>query len=479
MRFRLRLIITISVLIALTFGIGGTALITTSFHEALHKETSSVLDEFEGLQNTLSLLNSLGAQSSYSGLCATLAELEERGMASWQAISLSDDAQILYSSGTAPLLMRSDAADSLTHAARKATATCVYWPVSDGSGHAIIACCLLSAGERLLTLTARFDITAIYDARQMQQRLFLAIYSAVVLLGIVTATVLSFAMTVRLKKLTDAVRRFALGDLDTRANLRSNDEFGQLSRSFDAMADKLQHNITQLQTDVQRRESFMGAFAHELKTPMTSIIGYADLLRQDDLDDTTRLLAAGYIFSEGQRLEKLSFKLLDLLLLQQDTMQMRPVNLYLFLREVEQALGPNLHSKKIQFVCKSDRGRAVFEPDLVKSLLYNLVDNASKAMDGEGVIALKATAIPGGCRFLVVDNGRGMEKEELSKITEAFYRVDKARSRSQGGAGLGLALCRQIVELHGGNLHFASTPGRGTRVTVTLYGNQKGGGSHA
>ena len=97
-------------------------------------------------------------------------------------------------------------------------------------------------------------------------------------------------------------------------------------------------------------------------------------------------------------------------------------------------------------------------------------------MDGEGAIAVRGTLIPGGCEILVADNGRGMEEAELSRITEAFYRVDKSRSRQQGGAGLGLALSRRIVELHGGHIHFGSTPGSGTRVTVTLYerGGQNG-----
>ena len=117
---------------------------------------------------------------------------------------------------------------------------------------------------------------------------------------------------------------------------------------------------------------------------------------------------------------------------------------------------------------RADHRRVILEPDLVKSLLYNLIDNASKAMEGEGIIAVKATAIPGGCEFQVVDNGRGMEESQLSRITEAFYRVDKARSRSQGGAGLGLALCKQIVELYNGSIRFASEPGKGTRVTVDL-----------
>ena len=212
----------------------------------------------------------------------------------------------------------------------------------------------------------------------------------------------------------------------------------------------------------------MGSFAHELKTPMTSIIGFSDLLRQGDLDESTRMMAAQYIYLEGRRLERLSFKLLDLLLLKKDAVTMRSVYLPFLVEEIQQALLPGLKEKAIRLVCKSDPGSVLLEPDLIKSLLYNLIDNASKAIEQEGIIALRATLTPEGCQFQVADNGRGMEEDELERITEAFYRVDKARSRSQGGAGLGLALCKQIVALHNGTIQFASEPGKGTRVTVNL-----------
>ena len=101
------------------------------------------------------------------------------------------------------------------------------------------------------------------------------------------------------------VRSVVMGDIDL-PNLPEGREYALRT---------IKENIIRLETDMQRQESFMGAFAHELKTPMTAIIGYADLLRQDGLPEDTRLTAADYIYSEGQRLEKLSFKLLDLLLL--------------------------------------------------------------------------------------------------------------------------------------------------------------------
>ena len=112
----------------------------------------------------------------------------------------------------------------------------------------------------------------------------------------------------------------------------------------------------------------------------------------------------------------------------------------------------------------------MLEPDLVKSLVINLVDNARKATEKGGNIYILSTMTDTGCAIRVVDNGRGMPQEAISKITEAFYRVDKSRSRAQGGAGLGLALCRQIVELHGGKMEFESILGKGTSVKVTLNG---------
>ena len=462
MSYRLKLTITIALLIAISFGIGSTLMITTSFHASLNQEIQSALSSFGSVQNMLYLLNSLGDQTDYESLADGLSQMEAQGLGHWQALTLKNGGEELFRSGSAELVNYTLPVPAENQ--------CSYLPVADDRGHGLIVMSMISAGETDLQLQARFDVSSIYEIRAQQQKQYFIVYMAVVFFGIMASVVLSFALTRHLRRLTTTVRRISGGDLSKRSRITSNDEFGQLSRDFDAMADKLQENITRLESDMQRQESFMGAFAHELKTPMTSIIGFADLLRQGNLDENTRMMAADYIYSEGHRLERLSFKLLDLLLLKKDEVTMKRVWLGSYLAEVERALAPNMKNKGIQLVCRADQRKVVLEPDLVKSLLYNLVDNASKAMDNGGIIAVRATAIPGGCQFQVVDNGRGMEKTELAKITEAFYRVDKARSRSQGGAGLGLALCKQIVELHSGNISFASEPGKGTRVTVTLYG---------
>lgn len=462
MSYRLKLILTISVLIALTFSAGGTILISVSFQNSLETETQAALNDFQGIQNTLFLLNSMGSQTGFDNLREALDSMAEQKVGRWQALCLKAGDHTIYQS-RGELLM-GYALPALS------TSQCSYIRLDDSYGQGLLAQSTIAAGSEKLVLTARFDFSSLYRTRESQNRIYLAAYAAVVTLGILAAVVLSFTMTRRLRRLTTAVRKIAGGDLTTRSKIASSDEFGQLSRDFDAMADKLQETLSRMELDMARQESFMGAFAHELKTPMTAIIGFADLLRQGNLDESTRMTAANYIFTEGRRLEKLSFKLLELIVLRKDAIAMKRVWLNRYLEEIERALAPSLREKGIRLVCRAEQARAVLEPDLVKSLLYNLIDNASKAMDQGGIIGVKATAIPGGCQFYVADNGRGMEEKELARITEAFYRVDKSRSRAQGGAGLGLALCKQIVELHNGSIHFDSKPGAGTQVTVTLYG---------
>ncbi|MBQ8281810.1 MAG: HAMP domain-containing histidine kinase [Lachnospiraceae bacterium] len=465
MSFRLKLIILISLLVSVTFGVGGSLLISTSFQSVLNQEKGASMSSYETIRNTLVLINSYNESADYENMADALEKIERQGIADWQTISLVGERQSVFESGDLNLLS--------VELPIPEDDKCTYVLSKDESGENLQVLSVIYAGNEQLILRARYDLSAAYDARETQQNLFFVIYVSVVLLGVIISTVMAFALTKRLKRLTNTVKQISSGDLSVRSEIRSKDEFGQLSRNFDDMADKLQENINTLEEDMERQESFMGAFAHELKTPMTSIIGYADLLRQGGLSEQDTISSANYIFSEGKRLEKLSFKLLDLLLMEKDEPEMKEVSLSSLLSYIRRSLTPVMKKKKIKLICKCEKINVYLEPDLVKSLLYNLVDNASKAVNEGGFIVITGKAIEGGCRIQVVDNGRGMEAEELSRITEAFYRVDKSRSRKQGGAGLGLALCRKIVELHNGTLKFESIPGKGTSAVVELYSKER------
>ena len=356
MSVRLKLIVTVSLLLALSFGVGGTALISNSFQQALAAEKSAAMESYRSLRDTVSLLNNTGSHSYYVNLTDVMEELDPGQESGWMGLLLRQDQTVLYSSGDTSLLGAGQA---------PATGLCVCTTARGGSGWAYLASSSLQSGGQLLVLEAAFDLTPAFSARDAQLRLFWILYAGAAALGLLAALLIGALLTRDLHKLTTAVRRISSGNLAWRSDIHSQDEFGQLSRDFAAMAGKLQENFARMESEMQRQDAFMGAFAHELKTPMTSIIGYADLLRQDSLEE------------EDRRLEKLSFKLLELLLLEQDTPVMRDVSLNAFLADVEQTLAPMTKERGVRLICRGESGRAVFDPDLVKSLLYNLIDNAT------------------------------------------------------------------------------------------------------
>ena len=137
-------------------------------------------------------------------------------------------------------------------------------------------------------------------------------------------------------------------------------------------------------------------------------------------------------------------------------------------------LRPTLEQAGIRLEVRILPGTAALEPDLMESVCLNLLDNARKAVEAGGHILLEGAPAEDGYRIQVSDDSRGIPPEELDRIMEPFYMVDKSRSRAQGGAGLGLTVCQRIVALHGGRLEFESALGQGTRVSVYLKG---GGGS--
>ena len=228
------------------------------------------------------------------------------------------------------------------------------------------------------------------------------------------------------------------------------------------MADAVQEKIADLEADVQRREDFVGAFTHELKTPMTSIIGYADMLHTMQTDPDEQREAAAAIVHEGRRLEALSRKLLALLGLNEEGVELTAVPL--------PTLWPRLHAACPDVTLRTPAAAPTVrgDADLLLDLLCNLVQNAAKAgAPGAPVLVLCAQA-GDAVTLTVADRGCGIPPELIPRVTEPFFMVDKSRARRQGGSGLGLALCQRIAAAHGSALRIESEPGRGTRVSVTL-----------
>lgn len=243
---------------------------------------------------------------------------------------------------------------------------------------------------------------------------------------------------------------------------------GRRVRRAEERAAALERENRNLEQLAERREEFVASFAHELKTPLTAIIGYADMIRSKEMTPKNRFTAAGYIFSEGKRLEALSLKLMDIIVADKQETERRRFDAPYFIREVATVAMPSLANEGMTLELRWEQGEVYIEPDLFKTLMINLIDNARKASRRGQTIEFYGRAEAGGYAFYVRDHGRGMKKEELSKIAEPFYMIDKSRSRAQNGAGLGLALCSKIASLHGTALEYESEPDKGTTVRVFL-----------
>jgi signal transduction histidine kinase len=288
--------------------------------------------------------------------------------------------------------------------------------------------------------------------------------------GGVSIYFLSRYITRPIRSLGRLASRIADGDYTLRSQNKSGDEIGALARDFNRMADRLVEEMQVKILEAKQKEDFTAAFAHELKTPLTSIIGYADMLNSLELSEEERHDAYFYIYSQGKRLESLSHKLLELVSMDKNPLTFRPIPT----RELEQNLRITMRPiwKQRGVRGKVELEKAVIQGDseLLLSLLYNLMDNAVKALDkGEqSFMLMKGTCLKGFYEIKVVDNGRGIPAEEISRITEAFYMVDKSRSRKEGGAGIGMALCQKIIQLHNGTMVVDSRLGEGTVIKVTF-----------
>ncbi len=309
---------------------------------------------------------------------------------------------------------------------------------------------------------------------QQQERIiqkFGTIYAAALGASVVLIFLLSSLLTTPIKRLTAATQKIADGNYAERVAEYGSDEVGQLARNFNQMASAIEEKIRELSDSARQKEDFAANFAHELKTPLTSVIGYADRIYKKELSREAQKQAAWHIWNEGMRLEALSLKLMDLTVLDHKQFVLEEMDAALLLNELACDVEYLMKEKGIVFSFTAQPVYIKAEYDLFKTLFLNLIDNAIKAgADHIKVSGFLSSRTPSAQLYViqVTDNGCGIPPDEIKRITEAFYMVDKSRSRKLHGAGLGLSLVQKITEIHAGTLDFASDGSTGTTVTISL-----------
>ncbi len=348
----------------------------------------------------------------------------------------------------------------------------VYLFRSLGGRTYLLTAGLVGRGERQICLVTGADMERVLERQERMRALFGGVYGTVAVLGALLSFGLSAWIVRPIRQLTGAAREMAGGNYGERIPLRGGDEVGQLAEAFNGLARAVEEQMEALFRQAREKEDFVANFAHELKTPLTSVIGYADRIYQKELPRPEQRTAARYIWNEGMRLEALALKLTDLSSLERGSFSFQTLDGPEMIRELAGDVSYLVKERGAALEWEAGPGYVRVEYDLFKTLFYNLVDNALKA--GAGRIRVRGEEKQeAGYRISLEDDGCGIPQEELSRIKEAFYMVDKSRSRRQHGAGIGLALAERIALLHGTTLEFESRLGEGTRVSLYLDGGEE------
>ena len=229
------------------------------------------------------------------------------------------------------------------------------------------------------------------------------------------------------------------------------------------------HDLTEIRRLEAVRRDFVANVSHELKTPLTSISGYAETLLADPPDPDTARRFTSTILSNARRMQRLVDDLLDLSRIEAGRWQPNkvPVDIESVARESWMALAGRAETQGVSFEVQVPEGAELVCADLdaLRQILTNLLDNSLRYTPAGGRITCGAGSEGGGVAVTVRDTGVGITREHLPRIFERFYRSDAARSREEGGTGLGLAIVKHLVEAHGGRVYAESERGAGTSVT--------------
>ncbi len=234
------------------------------------------------------------------------------------------------------------------------------------------------------------------------------------------------------------------------------------------------HDLSEIRRLEAVRRDFVANVSHELKTPLTSISGYAETLLTDTPDSDTTRRFLGTILENARRMQRLVDDLLDLSRIEAGRWQPEPepIDVAEAAREVWNDMGDRGSAREIQFTVEPAPDATIIQadPDALRQVLTNLFENSLRYTPRGGRILCRSRLEGSGVALSVTDNGSGIPHEHLARVFERFYRADQARSRDEGGTGLGLAIVKHLIEAHGGRVSAESERGVGTTVTCWFPG---------
>ncbi len=296
----------------------------------------------------------------------------------------------------------------------------------------------------------------------------------IALVVIIFSMILASRLTRPLASLTVAAEQMGRGDYAKRVEPpRSQDEMGRLATSFNAMADTIEADVNELRRQEQLRRDMIANIAHDMLTPLTAIQGFNEALADDVITrPIERQETAQLIGREVQRLRRLVVDMQQMTSLEsgQAHLELAPLDMHALVDETLAVIRPECEQAHITVCNEIDPTTPPVQADSdrITQVLLNLLDNARRHTPVDGTITV--SAVPKGplLHVWIRDTGSGIAPADLPHIFERFYRVDKSRTGTTGGSGLGLSIVKAIITAHGGTITAESTPGQGTRISFTL-----------
>lgn len=280
-------------------------------------------------------------------------------------------------------------------------------------------------------------------------------------IGAVTIKISAGKMLKPITKLNEATKKVAQGNFNIQLETQRNDEIGELTTNFNKMVKDL-GSIELLQKE------FIDNVSHEIKTPISSIEGFAELLEAEDLTKEERIEYSNIIKEEANRLLNLSTNMLKLSKLQNQSkiIAKDEINIAEQIRKAITLLEPKWSEKEIIFNVSLEERYFIGDEDLIFQIWVNLIGNAIKFSKQNGKIEITLKQKADFLEITIKDNGKGMNKEEISRIFTRFYQIDK--SHSTEGNGLGLAIVKRIIDLSEGLIEVQSQENNGTTMIIQL-----------
>jgi len=319
-------------------------------------------------------------------------------------------------------------------------------------------------------LLLQSSVQAIEEGVEITKDFYLYIGIISLIIGAIIALVFSKIITRPIIKLNDVAYKMAALDFSHKYEVSSNDEIGELGKTINYLSDKLDTTITELNTvneklkkDIEKerslekmRKEFVSNVSHELKTPISLVYGYAEGLKDNVVkDEETKKFYCDVIIDEADKMGKLVKDLLDLSQLEsgQFSLDSGRVDINGLVKKAIEKYSPILKGKNINIIVETMEEGLNIEGDMarIEQVIVNFINNGINHIDESRILKVSVREIEGKARVSVFNSGNAIPEEEMDKIWESFYKVDKARTRKYGGTGLGLSIVKRILELHKGS----------------------------